>query len=186
MFNHADTETQRLGFKDSLFSWKFKLNNRDISAAVQPNNIENVRLDALAVRIMKLVNANSARFVRSQAKRAENEQLLADSNARIVEKQASVDTLKAEIESLHQQIDEKAKQQAQAALEKQNAADEVVDTRGLDEALLVQGFAGIATALKDKFGWSDSTIVDGVEKTFAGVRPDAGNGINPDGDVGVV
>lgn len=106
IFNHADSETQKLGLKDALFSWKWKLNSRDISAAVQPNNFENVKLDILAGRIMKLVNANSARFQRSQAKKLENEQALADGNARIAEKKATLESLKAEIESLHIQADE--------------------------------------------------------------------------------
>ena len=106
IFNHADSETQKLGLKDTLFSWKWKLNSRDISAAVQPNNFENVKLDILAGRIMKLVNANSARFQRSQAKKLENEQALADGNARIAEKKATLESLKAEIESLHIQADE--------------------------------------------------------------------------------
>lgn len=116
IFNHADSETQKLGLKDTLFSWKWKLNSRDISAAVQPNNFENVKLDILAGRIMKLVNANSARFQRSQAKKLENEQALADGNARIAEKKATLESLKSEIESLHIQADEKAKAD-QAAIE---------------------------------------------------------------------
>lgn len=116
IFNHADSETQKLGLKDTLFSWKWKLNSRDISAAVQPNNFENVKLDILAGRIMKLVNANSARFQRSQAKKLENEQALADGNARIAEKKATIESLKSEIESLHIQADEKAKAD-QAAIE---------------------------------------------------------------------
>ncbi len=108
IFNHADSETQKLGLKDTLFSWKWKLNSRDISAAVQPNNFENVKLDILAGRIMKLVNANSARFQRSQAKKLENEQALADGNARIAEKKATLESLKSEIESLHIQADERS------------------------------------------------------------------------------
>ena len=108
IFNHADSETQKLGLKDTLFSWKWKLNSRDISAAVQPNNFEDVKLDILAGRIMKLVNANSARFQRSQAKKLENEQALADGNARIAEKKATLESLKSEIESLHIQADERS------------------------------------------------------------------------------
>ena len=72
IFNHADSETQKLGLKDTLFSWKWKLNSRDISAAVLPNNFENVKLDILAGRIIKLVNANSARFQRSQGRSGSN------------------------------------------------------------------------------------------------------------------
>lgn len=131
IFNHADSETQKLGLKDTLFSWKWKLNSRDISAAVQPNNFENVKLDILAGRIMKLVNANSARFQRSQAKKLENEQALADSNARIAEKKATIESLKSEIESLHGQIEEQAKVQANVQkddVEKQSNNDAAISS----------------------------------------------------------
>ena len=137
IFNHADSETQKLGLKDTLFSWKWKLNSRDISAAVQPNNFENVKLDILAGRIMKLVNANSARFQRSQAKKLENEQALADGNARIAEKKATIESLKSEIESLHGQIEEQAKEQAN--VQKDDVGAEAKDGGGDGEPIVLTG-----------------------------------------------
>ena len=137
IFNHADSETQKLGLKDTLFSWKWKLNSRDISAAVQPNSFENVKLDILAGRIMKLVNANSARFQRSQAKKLENEQALADGNARIAEKKAKIESLKSEIESLHRQIEEQAK--VQANVQKDDVGVEVKDGDGDGEPIVLTG-----------------------------------------------
>ncbi len=138
IFNHADSETQKLGLKDTLFSWKWKLNSRDISAAVQPNNFENVKLDILAGRIMKLVNANSARFQRSQAKKLENEQALADGNARIAEKKATLESLKSEIESLHIQADEKAKADQAAIETKVEDQPQEIDIVNLEKMGVVQ------------------------------------------------
>lgn len=106
VFNHADAETAKLGIKDALFAWKYKLNSRDISAAVQPNNAVDVKIDQIAIRIMKLANANSARFVRSQAKKDENKQALADGDVRISDKQAGIVALNTEIADLQKQIDE--------------------------------------------------------------------------------
>lgn len=137
IFNHADSETQKLGLKDTLFSWKWKLNSRDISAAVQPNSFENVKLDILAGRIMKLVNANSARFQRSQAKKLENEQALADGNARIAEKKAKIESLKSEIESLHRQIEEQAK--VQANVQKDDDGVAAKDGDGDGEPIVLTG-----------------------------------------------
>ena len=105
IFNHADAETAKLGIKDALFAWKYKLNSRDISAAVQPNNAVDVKIDQIAIRIMKLANANSARFVRSQAKKDENKQALADGEVRISDKQAGIVALNTEIADLQKQID---------------------------------------------------------------------------------
>ena len=178
IFNHADSETQKLGLKDTLFSWKWKLNSRDISAAVQPNNFENVKLDILAGRIMKLVNANSARFQRSQAKKLENEQALADGNARIAEKKATIESLKSEIESLHGQIEEQAKEQAN--VQKDDVGAEAKDGGGDGEPIVLTGKelgdfpdtdegkkalrkAAIGALTELKGQWIDCPALDGIE-----------------------
>lgn len=163
IFNHADSETQKLGLKDTLFSWKWKLNSRDISAAVQPNNSENVKLDILAGRIMKLVNANSARFQRSQAKKLENEQALADGNARIAEKKATLESLKSEIESLHIQADEKAKAD-QAAIETKVEDQTGEPEQHYSEKIIAQLIAA--------HGWTKADTTTSAEKEFAGLAED--------------
>ena len=162
IFNHADSETQKLGLKDTLFSWKWKLNSRDISAAVQPNNFEDVKLDILAGRIMKLVNANSARFQRSQAKKLENEQALADGNARIAEKKATLESLKSEIESLHIQADEKAKAD-QAAIETKVEDQPHEPGQHYSEKIIAQLIAA--------HGWKKSDDTTSAKKEFAGLDP---------------
>lgn len=163
IFNHADSETQKLGLKDTLFSWKWKLNSRDISAAVQPNNFEDVKLDILAGRIMKLVNANSARFQRSQAKKLENEQALADGNARIAEKKATLESLKSEIESLHIQADEKAKAD-QAAIETKVEDQPHEPGQHYSEKIIAQLIAA--------HGWTKTDTTNSAEKEFAGLGED--------------
>lgn len=50
-------------------SWKILMNNRDITAAIQPNQGEGISIPILAGRIMKLINQNSNRFKRLQAKK---------------------------------------------------------------------------------------------------------------------
>ena len=169
IFNHADSETQKLGLKDTLFSWKWKLNSRDISAAVQPNNFENVKLDILAGRIMKLVNANSARFQRSQAKKLENEQALADGNARIAEKKATLESLKSEIESLHIQADEKAKAD-QAAIETKVEDQPNEPEQHYSEKIIAQLIAA--------HGWTKAATTTSAKKEFAGLEP---SGLMSDG-----
>ena len=44
------------------------MNNRDITAAIQPNQGEGISIPVLAGRIMKLINQNSNRFKRLQSK----------------------------------------------------------------------------------------------------------------------
>ena len=60
---------------DSLLSWKILMNNRDITAAIQPNQGEGISIPVLAGRIMKLINQNSNRFKRLQSKKQKRPKL---------------------------------------------------------------------------------------------------------------
>jgi hypothetical protein len=105
IFHNPDSTPAKLLPSDTLISWKFLLNKRDISAAVQPNQGEDVQLPVLAGRIMKLVHANSARFKRTNAKKDENLKALADVEQLINDKNQQVMDLDAEIADLQAKID---------------------------------------------------------------------------------
>lgn len=105
IFHNPDSTPAKLLPSDTLMSWKFLLNKRDISAAVQPNQGEDVQLPVLAGRIMKLVHANSARFKRTNAKKDENLKALADAEQVINDKNQQVMDLDAEIADLQAKID---------------------------------------------------------------------------------
>lgn len=105
VFHSPDATPAKLGPKDTLTSWKFMLNKRDVTAAVAPENGENVQMPALAKRMLLLVEKNSARFQRSNGKKSEQMKALADTNTRIEQKTATLNGLNAEIESLQKQID---------------------------------------------------------------------------------
>ncbi|KAB0651379.1 hypothetical protein F7P73_13515 [Acinetobacter bohemicus] len=116
LFHHPDREAKKIAPQDTLISWKILMNSRDITGAVQPNQGEGIAMPILAGRIMKLVNQNSARFKRTQAKKAENVQALADAEQRLLDKQDTKAALEAEIQGLLNQLDEHQPQQ----LEQQN------------------------------------------------------------------
>lgn len=118
LFHHPDREAKKIAPQDTLISWKILMNSRDITGAVQPNQGEGIAMPVLAGRIMKLVNQNSARFKRTQAKKAENVQALADAEQRLTDKQGQKAALEAEIQGLLNQLDEHQPQQ----LQQQNAA----------------------------------------------------------------
>lgn len=183
LFHHPDRDAKRIAPQDTLLSWKILMNNRDVTGVIQPNQGEGIALPVLAGRVVKLINQNSARFKRTQVKKAASAQALADAEQRIAEKQNQKSALEAEIQGLLGQLDN---QQQKPTTEPENSLDhnDVSDpevTKNKDEVLLQQGFNGIQAQLKD-IGWVDSSIVAGVEKTFTGVNPDAENGINPNGD----
>lgn len=105
IFHSPDATPAKLGPKDTLTSWKWLLNKRDVTVAVAPDNGENVQLPALARRILLLVEKNSARFKRTNVKKSEQMQDLADTTSRVEQKTAALDGLNAEIEGLQKQID---------------------------------------------------------------------------------
>ena len=110
LFHHPDRDAKRIAPQDTLLSWKILMNNRDVTGVIQPNQGESIALPVLAGRVVKLINQNSARFKRTQVKKAASAQALADAEQRIVEKQNQKSALEAEIQGLLSRIDGLAKQ----------------------------------------------------------------------------
>lgn len=105
VFHSPDATPAKLGPRDTLTSWKWMLNKRDVTAAVAPENGLNVQLPVLAKRIMMVAAKNSARFKRTNAKKSEQVQALNDTTSRIEQKTATLDGINAEIDTLQKQID---------------------------------------------------------------------------------
>ncbi len=133
IFHSPDATPAKLGPKDTLTSWKWLLNKRDVTVAVAPDNGENVQLPALARRILLLVEKNSARFKRTNSKKAEQMQDLADTTSRVEQKTAALDGLNAEIEGLQKKIDAGVKGGGQADQENWIGADRFFETVAPEE-----------------------------------------------------
>ena len=155
VFHNPDSTPSKLLPQDTLISWKFLLNSRDISAAVQPNQGEDVQLPVLATRVMKLVNQNSARFARTNAKKAENVAALDEAKARIETKSQTVASLDVEIAQL------------QAELDKPVEVPEPIPAVEPEPQLSTR--AEVFKILTSDYGWSESRISGGIEKTFSGL-----------------
>lgn len=106
VFHNPDSTPSKLLPQDTLISWKWLLNNRDVSAAIQPNQGDDVQLPVLATRIMKLVNQNSARFKRQQAAKAKTQQGLDDARKRLGEQSELIAALDGEMAEIQKRIDE--------------------------------------------------------------------------------
>ena len=105
VFHNPDATPSKLLPQDTLISWKWMLNSRDVSAAIQPNQGEDVQLPVLATRIMKVVNQNSARFKRQQAAKAKTQQGLDDARKRLGEQSDAIAALDGEMAEIQKQID---------------------------------------------------------------------------------
>ena len=114
-FHNPDADPKKLSPGDTMVSWKWMLNKRDITAAVSPKNGENVRLGPLAMRMMRVAAKNSKRFAAAQATKAKNQQALTDAEADVAQKQATLEQLDMDIAELTKKIDEATQAQAEQA-----------------------------------------------------------------------
>lgn len=105
LFHNPDADPKKLGAQDTMVSWKWMLNKRDITAAVSPKNGENVQLAPLATRMMKVAKANSKRFAAAQSKKSQNQQALTDAQKEVDDKKAKLDTINAHIAELQTELE---------------------------------------------------------------------------------
>ena len=69
-FHNPDATPQKLAPTDELISWKWVLNKKDITIVVAPEKGEDLRVQEVARRVMKLAIKNSAAFQRQNERRA--------------------------------------------------------------------------------------------------------------------
>lgn len=105
VYHNPDSTPNRLDAKDLLTSWKFMLNSRDVTAALQPKSGKNVDIPQLAKRVILLVEANSARFVRSQERKIRAQKVLEELNQIEAEKHDLIAALDKEIAELQAELD---------------------------------------------------------------------------------
>jgi hypothetical protein len=89
-FHNPDVTPQKMAPGDSLVSWKWLLNKRDVTILVAPERGEDLNVRDVATRIMKLAAKNSPAFQRANTKRAENLQ--------------AIEALKTEIAGLEKEL----------------------------------------------------------------------------------
>ncbi|MGZ8220079.1 MAG: defense against restriction DarA-related protein [Methylobacter sp.] len=89
-FHNPDVNPKKITATDELISWKWLLNKKDITIVVAPERGQDLNVKAVAERIIKLAEKNSAAFQRANTKRAEN--------------LAAIESLKAEIPVLEKQL----------------------------------------------------------------------------------
>ena len=110
VFHNPDSTPGKLTSSDILTSWKIMLNKRDVTAALSPKEGDNVQLPDLAKRILLVVEKNSARFQRANAKKTEDIAALGDAQARVESKKSILAGKLGEIDSLEKAIDGAARQ----------------------------------------------------------------------------
>lgn len=89
-FHNPDVNPKKITPADELISWKWLLNKKDITIVVAPERGQDLNVKAVAERIIKLAEKNSAAFQRANTRRAEN--------------LAAIEALKAEIPVLEKEL----------------------------------------------------------------------------------
>jgi hypothetical protein len=97
--HNPDTDPKKILPTDSLVSWKWLLNRKDITIAVAPEKGADLNIREVARRIMQLAEKNSARFTKNKAR--------VQANAAIIEAaEKENQALETELESARQELAE--------------------------------------------------------------------------------
>lgn len=117
VFHNPDSTPSKLQAGDVLTSWKFMLNKRDITAAVSPEQGKNAQPIVIAKRMMLIAEKNSARFVRTNAKKDEKVKALSDLELANENTQNEIARILAQNEALQNEIDAVVAQNAKTQVE---------------------------------------------------------------------
>lgn len=166
-FHNPDVTPAKIAPTDELISWKWLLNKKDITIVVAPERGQDLNVKAVAERIIKLAEKNSAAFQRANVKRAEN--------------LAAIELLKSEIPVLEKELADAQHELEVAKIEADDkASNAAAEKKKADDAFAQQ----ILQSLIDDYGWQNQGTVgrglSWVTKTIGGGR--TGGVVNPNGD----
>lgn len=163
-FHNPDVNPKKIAPADELISWKWLLNKKDITIVVAPERGEDLNVKAVAQRIIKLAEKNSAAFKRANVKRAEN--------------LAAIESLKAEIPVLEKELADAQKELELVKLDAENKAAAGVEAQKKADEDFAQS---VYQSLIDDYGWqNDAKFGIWANKTIGGGR--VGGVLNPNGD----
>lgn len=145
-FHNPEATVKKLKSDDMMVSWKWLLNQRDVTAVVSPKNGENVQLPELALRMMKLAKANSRRFVNAQLRKAKNQQILVNAENSLTEKQQVLEQLNKDIADLQAEIEAFNQQKVIASKNLQTNTKQpfISDTKQNHEQIDVENQSSVA------------------------------------------
>jgi hypothetical protein len=165
ILNNPDSTPAKLSQDDVLTSWKWILNRRDVTAALQPRAIDSKKYKLIATRMIKLLVNNHPRFVRAQAEKLRIQAEFDQTTQALSEANSELFSLDEQINEQQKLIDEHAQKQ-QADLENKinvdtalTADDEKTDTAGLTK----EGADAFHENLKAATENSDGVVLSGNE-----------------------
>ena len=142
-FHNPDSTPNKLMPTDELVSWKWVLNKKDITITVAPEKGQDLNPREVARRIMKLVQKNSAKFIKANEGKAERTAAQDELKAAEASKTTELADLDTQIADLTAQLEAKNAATAPAPAAAPVAAD--------DSSVELKGPAGPVTVAKTKY-----------------------------------
>lgn len=99
-FHNPDVNPKTITGSDTLISFKWLLNKKDVSIVVAPERGQEINVRQVAMRIMRLAEKNSVAFQRQNAQSAARKEKLAALKSEIEEKRTALSVKLKEIEEL--------------------------------------------------------------------------------------
>lgn len=121
-FHNPDTTPAKLMPLDELISWKWMLNKKDVTIVVAPERGRDLNPREVSRRIMRLVERNSAAFLKA--------------NAKVAEKAAQLQALDTEIAELQTELTDVQRQIEVAKVEKETRVAVVADDPHYSDLIL--------------------------------------------------
>lgn len=96
-FHNPDSTPNKLAPMDTLISWRWQINKKDVTVLVAPESGKDLNLRTIAKRIMAFIAKNSAAFQKANSKRAERLQTIATLENAAKEKDAALNGVNNEL-----------------------------------------------------------------------------------------
>ena len=106
IFHNPDTTPNRVLPTDELISWKWMVNKKDVTIVVAPEKGQDLNVNEVARRIMRLAEKNSERFQAANAKRAERIANIENQKAEIGNLEQSLTGIKSDCEAAELQYND--------------------------------------------------------------------------------
>ncbi|HGW3984088.1 TPA: hypothetical protein ACNICG_003447 [Acinetobacter baumannii] len=142
ILNNPDSTPAKLSQDDVLTSWKWILNRRDVTAALQPRAVDSKKYKLIATRMIKLLVNNHPRFVRAQAEKLRIQAEFDQTNQALANANSELTSLDEQINEQQKLIDEFAQQQ-QAKLDNQISVDTAIEPEGQEPSGLTKEGADV-------------------------------------------
>lgn len=140
-FHNPDVNPKTITGSDTLISFKWLLNKKDVSIVVAPERGQEINVRQVAMRIMRLAEKNSVAFQRQNAQSAARKEKLAALKSEIEEKRTALSVKLKEIEELE-------------AFNARSETDKAIDEEEYQKN--VAHYETIAQELEEHYGVNDN------------------------------